>query len=228
MHDKEQLILIKGTRDGLTIYINDVCLFDDALSELRHILTSTQTQKNEPNVSVMVSLGNRYLHKEQQEDLRKIIEEENNFYLQSCESNLIQRDEALEWLAQDEINVINQIIRSGQVLEVHGHLLLIGDVNPGGKIVSTGNIYVLGKLNGIAHAGSEGDTQAVIISSYMNPSQLRIANYISRAPDYETEGVYMECGFIDEEQDKIMIDKLQVLSHKRKSLSGFERRMLNG
>src|SRR5699024_1940944 len=118
--------------------------------------------------------------------------------------------------------------RSGQVLEVTGNLLLIGDVNPGGRVIATGNIYIMGQLNGIAHAGSEGDTQAVIVASYMKPNQLRIADYISRAPDYEPQGVYMECGFIDEEQDKIMIDRLQVLTQRRKSLSGFERRMLNG
>lgn len=38
----------------------------------------------------------------------------------------------------------------------------------------------------------------------------------------------MECGIIDEEQDKIIIDSLKVLSRKRKEISGFERRINNG
>lgn len=62
----------------------------------------------------------------------------------------------------------------------------------------------------------------------MKPTQLRIADYISRAPDYESDGVYMECGLIDEEQDKIVIDRIQVLSRNRREISGFERRILNG
>ncbi len=86
----------------------------------------------------------------------------------------------------------------------------------------------MGNLLGIAHAGANGDRDAVIAASYMKPNQLRIADYISRAPDYDSEGVYMECGLIDEEQDKIVIDRLQILSRKRKDISGFERRMLNG
>lgn len=228
MVKKQQLILIKGTREGLTLFIDDTCSFEEALAELRETLTSSQRQKDEPNVPVTVKLGNRYLHKEQLDKLENIIEEGNNFTLQSCDSNLITREEALTWLANDEIKSINRIVRSGQVLEVTGDLLLIGDVNPGGKVISTGNVYIMGKLNGIAHAGSDGDYQAIIVASYMKPSQLRIADYISRAPDYEPQGIYMECGYIDEKQDKIMIDRLQVLTQKRKSLSGFERRMLNG
>lgn len=228
MHERKPYILIKGTRNGLTLIIDDTCSFEEAMSELRNKLSSNKNQKDEPLVPVSVELGNRYLHKNQQEQLMHIIEQENNFTLHSCESNLIQKEEALEWLANDKIKSVNRIVRSGQVLEVTGHLLLIGDVNPGGKVMSTGNIYIMGQLNGVAHAGCHGDTQAIIAASYMKPSQLRIAHYISRAPDYETDGVYMECGFIDEELDKIIIDRLQVLTQKRQSLSGFERRMLNG
>ncbi|HLT55998.1 MAG TPA: septum site-determining protein MinC, partial [Bacillota bacterium] len=123
---------------------------------------------------------------------------------------------------------VRKIVRSGQVLEITGDLLLIGDVNPGGKVVSTGNVYILGNLYGIAHAGAAGDRKAIIAASYMKPTQLRIADYISRAPDYESDGVYMECGLIDEEQDKIVIDRIQVLSRNRREISGFERRILNG
>ncbi|KHE70608.1 septum site-determining protein MinC, partial [Halobacillus sp. BBL2006] len=81
---------------------------------------------------------------------------------------------------------------------------------------------------GIAHAGVEGDTQAVIAASYMQPSQLRIADQMSRSPDYESEGLYMESGFVDEEQGKIRIDKLQEIVKKRPDLASFERRMTNG
>lgn len=86
----------------------------------------------------------------------------------------------------------------------------------------------MGQLLGIAHAGADGDEDAVIAASYMKPSQLRIAGYISRAPDYESDGVYMEYGYIDKSQNKIMIDQLKVLSRKRVDVSGFERRIQNG
>src|SRR5690625_6862567 len=89
MVKKQQLILIKGTREGLTLFIDDTCSFEEALAELRETLTFSQRQKDEPNVPVTVKLGNRYLHKEQLNKLENIIEEGNNFTLQSCDSNYI-------------------------------------------------------------------------------------------------------------------------------------------
>src|SRR5699024_10836560 len=125
-------------------------------------------------------------------------------------------------LKRNEIKTINRIVRSGQVVEVEGDLLLIGDVNPGAQVKATGNIFVLGNLLGIAHAGVNGNEDAVIAASFMNPTQLRIANYLSRAPDYVSEGVYMECGYLDKE--KIVIDRLQALPYVRKELRGLEGR----
>jgi septum site-determining protein MinC len=225
---EEQMITIKGTRDGITMIIDDACSFDSALRELKEKITFSRPNKDEPIVSVTVQLGNRYLTEEQKDRLRDLISGENRFKIQAFESDVIRREEAMAWKEESEVKPVNRIIRSGQVLKVTGDLLLIGDVNPGGTVVSTGNIYIMGNLRGIAHAGAEGDCKAIIAASYMKPSQLRIADFISRAPDYESDGVYMECGLIDEKQNKIIIDRLQVLPYLRKDLSGFERRMQNG
>ncbi|WP_425516472.1 septum site-determining protein MinC [Ornithinibacillus massiliensis] len=224
----KQYVTIKGTRDGLTLFIDDRCSFEEACRELQEKLSVNHSKKDEQVVPVTINLGNRYLYDDQREQLENIITEKKQFTVQTIESNVILRDEALAMLEDTEIKVYNRIVRSGQVLEVSGDVLLIGDVNPGGKVVSTGNIYIMGSLHGIAHAGVNGDHNAIITASYMNPSQLRIADYISRAPDYQSDGVYMECGLIDTEKDKIIIDRLQVLTHKRKRLSGFERRIING
>ncbi|MCK9911653.1 hypothetical protein MXD81_21035, partial [Microbacteriaceae bacterium K1510] len=84
--------------------------------------------------------------------------------------------------------------------EYDGDILLLGDVNPGGTVKSTGSIYVLGSLRGIAHAGINGDDQVIIAAASMLPTQLRIAQVISR-PGEEwaentgaTEFAYLEDG----------------------------------
>lgn len=228
MLEKKQLIIIKGTREGLTLFIDESCSFEEAVIELKDKIIASRPKRDEPLVSVKVKLGNRYLVEAQKDQIGKIIGGENRFIIHSIQSDVVRREDALRWQEDSEVKTINRIVRSGQVIEVNGDLLLVGDVNPGGKVSSTGNIYIMGSLQGIAHAGSDGDRDAFIAASYMNPSQLRIADYISRAPDYESDGVYMECGLIDETQDKIIIDRLQALPHKRKELSGFERRMQNG
>ncbi|WP_440895990.1 septum site-determining protein MinC [Amphibacillus sp. Q70] len=227
MIGKNQYITIKGTRDGLTLYLDDSCSFDNLINELDKALSYDELDVEQTLVRINVQLGNRLLHSEQEEQLRQLIRQKNKLVIQDIESNVILKKDAIKWKEESDVQVLTKTIRSGQVIEVTGDLLLIGDVNPGGTVKATGNIFIMGNLRGIAHAGYQGNTAAVIMASYMNPVQLRIASLYSRSPDYETEGVYMECGYIDE-SNKIVIDRLQVVAKKRPELNGFERSVING
>ncbi|WP_146812715.1 septum site-determining protein MinC [Halobacillus faecis] len=223
-----QKVMIKGTRDGLTLHLDDQCSYSSLLKELQNQLSMNGLTDEHPMIRVTIKLGNRYLNEEQKEKLTEVVREKQKLVVEKIESDVLTKKEALEWKENTEITPVAKTVRSGQLVEVKGDLLLIGDVNPGGQIKATGNIFVMGSLRGIAHAGFEGDTNAVIASSYMQPSQLRIADQLSRSPDYESEGVYMECGFIDESMEKIRIDRIQEVVKKRPDLVSFERRMING
>lgn len=74
-------------------------------------------------------------------------------------------------------------LRSGQVLQAPGHVVLIGDAHAGSEIVAGGDIYVWGQLNGIAHAGVNGRKTAKIAAFKIEALQLRIADMIARRPD---------------------------------------------
>ena len=76
-------------------------------------------------------------------------------------------------------------LRSGQVVECAASVTLIGDVNPGAKIVSEGNIVVLGALKGNAHAGVNGNNDCFIFALDMSPIQLQIGQYYAKSPDKE-------------------------------------------
>jgi septum site-determining protein MinC len=62
-------------------------------------------------------------------------------------------------------------------------VILLGDVNPGAEIIAQGDILVLGRLRGVAHAGYGDNIQAVVVALRMEATQLRIADYIARLPD---------------------------------------------
>ena len=70
-------------------------------------------------------------------------------------------------------------VRSGDRISSDGNLCIIGDVNPGAFVSAKKNIYVWGKLLGIAFAGKGGNKNASISSLYLNPLQLRIADVIA-------------------------------------------------
>jgi septum site-determining protein MinC len=99
-------------------------------------------------------------------------------------------------------------LRAGQIKPHRGNILILGDVNPGAEVIATGDIVILGKLKGIAHAGAEGNTSAVIIALELQPLQLRIAGCIGRSPDEKPVKVNIpEIAKI--EDGKIVIHKLK-------------------
>lgn len=221
---KEQNVVIKGIKDGLTLYLDDQCSYEELKKELEErLLEKFQADTEHHLIQVKVQIGNRYLSDEQIEELKQLVRKTKNLIVDTIESNVISKTEAARIKAENEIVSVTRIVRSGQVLEVPGDLLLIGDVNPGGKVIAGGNIFILGSLKGIAHAGVRGNREAVITATIMKPTQLRINNCLNRAPDdIRTDtNREMECAYIDI-HNQIVIDRLQVLIHLRPNLTRLE------
>jgi len=79
--------------------------------------------------------------------------------------------------------VVQRTLRSGQSLRHPGHVVVIGDVNPGAEVVAGGNIVVWGRVRGLVHAGALGDEEAMVCALDLSPMQLRIAGHIARSPE---------------------------------------------
>jgi septum site-determining protein MinC len=94
--------------------------------------------------------------------------------------------------ASDEQNavLVRRTLRSGQSLRHGGHVVIIGDVNPGAEIVAAGDVVVWGRLRGIVHAGAGGDETAIVCALALAPMQLRISRHIGRLPDVELDRGY--------------------------------------
>ncbi len=94
--------------------------------------------------------------------------------------------------ARDEAVLVRRTLRSGRSVRHSGHVVVIGDVNPGAEIVAGGNVVVWGRLRGVVHAGApsatlqgsstNGDDNAVVCALDLSPTQLRIAHYIATSP----------------------------------------------
>ncbi|MFK9091304.1 septum site-determining protein MinC [Bacillus salipaludis] len=221
---KRQNVTIKGTKEGLVLHLDDTCSYEELKKELDQKLSANSRTQEERNlISVKVNVGNRYLTDVQREELKDLIRQKKNLMVDDIESDVITKEEAERLKAENEVMTVSSIIRSGQVLKAPGDVLLIGDVNPGGTVVAGGNIFIMGSLKGVAHAGCFGNEQAVIAASSMKPTQLKISDSINRAPDtvQGNEKREMECAYIDEDQ-KIIVDRLQVLIHLRPNLNRFE------
>lgn len=212
-------ITIKGTKDGLVFLLDDECEFDALLDELGTKLDKHAQQFTGPIIHVFIKLGDRQLDEDDQERIRAVLRKQGNLLIQSLESNPPASDGALP--IKPGLHTVATIVRSGQTLEFDGSLLLLGDINPGGVVRCTGDVYVLGALRGMAHAGSAGNEDAIIAASSMTPTQLRIADVISRPPDEWTSAEpWMEYAFLKD--GTMAIDKISGLSRHRKEVMQFK------
>jgi len=81
-------------------------------------------------------------------------------------------------LTGDEAVLVRRTLRSGHNINYFGHVIVVGDVNPGAEIVAGGDIVVWGRLRGTVHAGADGNKNAIICALDLSPTQLRIADQI--------------------------------------------------
>ena len=105
----------------------------------------------------------------------------------------------------------NGTVRSGDRISSNGNLFIIGDVNPGAIVSAKKNIYVWGKLFGIAFAGCGGNNNSYIASLYLRPLQLRIADIIAIGPEDKPNNYYPEIALID---NKTIIIKPYLIENK--------------
>ena len=87
-------------------------------------------------------------------------------------------------------------VRSGIEVRHPGTVVIWGDLNPGGIVIAAGDIIVCGCLRGIAHAGAQGNRECCIMALRMEPTQLRIADIVARAPESPPEKVEPEVAYL--------------------------------
>ncbi|WP_239254995.1 septum site-determining protein MinC [Listeria ilorinensis] len=218
-------VQIKGTKDGIQIFLNDQAGVSELEEELLILL---REQKQAPyggeKLPVQVSIGNRLFSEEEEQRIAKIIKENSQMDIKSFYSNVMTKEAAKKWKEEDQVYRMATIIRSGQIIHVPGDFLLIGDINPGGQIRADGSIYILGKIKGIVHAGFSGDQRSVVAGKFLYPSQVRIAEKYYRFDDEaykEVEDTTLSSAYVNEKEE-VIIDEIHNIRKVRPEISNFE------
>ena len=106
-------------------------------------------------------------------------------------------DSFLKHSKHSEDTIHKGTIRSGNRISSNGDLYVIGDVNPGAIVTAKYNIYVWGKLLGIASAGKDGNNNSFIASLYLHPLQLRISEIVAVGPKEKPRYQYPEIAILE-------------------------------
>jgi septum site-determining protein MinC len=196
MEETNSLIQIKGLRDGLLVSLNDAP-WDEQLSVLISRIDAQPSFFQGARLALDVS--SQVLHVNELVDLRdKLSERGIQLWAVLSESPTTEqtsqllglatrvskprpqesRDFAVDDLGEGTALFIDRTLRSGTRIEFAGHVVVLGDVNPGAEIIAEGNVIVWGRLRGVVHAGKTDRREVVVCALDFSPMQLRIADEV--------------------------------------------------
>lgn len=173
-------ILFKGTKDGVIVMVKGS---GDYLS-VKHALNEKLCNAGDffKGSKLYMDFSNANIGEEEQKMIKNQIMEDYGVAVQDINTKV---NRMFTGTYEGRTRFIRSTIRSGQNIEFPGNIVIIGDVNAGSQVVAGGNIIVLGTLRGVVHAGASGNEKGIIAAFSLQPTQLRIAGLISRAPDGE-------------------------------------------
>lgn len=207
-------VIIKGNKYGIIVVLNPDLPFD----ELKLIITEKfkESSKFFENAKMAISFEGRNLSNEEQRDILDIIGENTDMHIVCVMENDPDTEENFKKTVEQKLMELSNstgqfykgILRSGASLEFETSVIIIGDVNHGARVVSKGNIIVLGSLKGNAFAGATGNTNSFVVALDMSPTQIRIADTIARAPDNPVKQEFKETKIAFLEDGNIYIEPL--------------------
>ncbi len=175
-------IAIKGNKQGLVMHIDSTSSLEEISSELECRLQEGGAFFN--GARVQLDLGERQGHPEEIDEIKRVFGSYGIIFDGIAPLSTPIKD-SKKYPEQKETRalIVHRTLRSGQSINYHGTVVVLGDINPGAEVIATGEIVVLGKLRGVAHAGAAGDISASVTAASLEASQLRIGPFVSRSPD---------------------------------------------
>jgi septum site-determining protein MinC len=197
MSETNSLIQIKGLRDGLLVSL------DDAPWEQQRVALLAQVDSQPTffqGARLALDVASQVLRVNELVELRDQLSErgialwavisespttEKTAQLLGLATRISKprpeenRKFSVEDLGEETALFLNRTLRSGTRIEFSGHVVVLGDVNPGAEIIAEGNVIIWGRLRGMVHAGAKGNRNAVICALDLSPTQLRIAEEVS-------------------------------------------------
>ncbi len=183
-------ILVKSFSNGITIVCSPEADYEEILSSSAEHFKNTA--KFFRNASLSLRLQGRLFTEEEIDQLVDIIEEAASVRIigvsladhdpeEEKKDRLKKIEKQIPYLAK----MIKGPIRNGQIIREEVSLVIDGDVHAGANVYSAGNILVLGRLEGLAHAGYPEDESSFVAADIFHPAGIWIGR---------TEGLDLERG----------------------------------
>ena len=194
----DNTVTIKGGKKGITVVLDKECSFLELKKKLEEKFEASAKFFNDANLAL--TFEGRNLSSREENELIEVINKVSDLnilcVINNNQTTVMQDkiDEILESQLTQRLNSIDKpchfykgTLRSGQIFETEGSAVILGDVNPGGKVVAGDNVVVLGSLKGYISAGcnDSSNSNAFVYALEMKPMQIQIGDIIARSQDSE-------------------------------------------
>ena len=223
----KQPVVIKANNFGLLIILDPDLEFDALLKAVGEKFKESAKFFNDADMAVAFE-GRKLTLEEEEQIIDTITSNSSIHIICTIDDDPVKEKKfknKLDRLAISEDLSLTKIhrgyFRSGQMMEFDTGVIIIGDINPGAKVIAKGSIIIIGALKGEAEAGVGGNNDAFIIALDMNPIQLRIGSKIARCADNSSTISKSKClspqvAFVEndniciEDLDKNVLDSLKL------------------
>ena len=155
-------VVIKGNKYGIAVVMDDTVPFDELKENLLDKFKSAAKFFDKANMAG--SCEGRKLSPKEERECLDIISENSDLNIVCVIDNDELREKYFKKAVEDKLEELSShtgqfykgTLRSGQMLESDSSLIILGDVNPGGKVIAKGNVIILGALKGNVYAGAGG------------------------------------------------------------------------
>lgn len=180
-------VIIKSNKYGIIVILDDKLPFDELLQAVADKFSESANFFKDAKMAL--TFRGRTLMKHQEREIINAIVNNSKIHI-LCVVDERKEDEeyykqavaaAREELDRRDGQFYKGTLRAGQILEVETSIIVLGDVNPGGNVISKGNIVVLGSCRGNVYAGASGNRESFVAALIMKPNQIRIADKIARS-----------------------------------------------
>jgi septum site-determining protein MinC len=234
--DPNLQVRIKTEKGNLYIYLpNEIkkegSIISYAWSEITQQIQqrlSGDSRSWDPNTPVRILANDRLLDTTQIQELADILLQANlrlkRFYTKrrqtavavvTCGFSVEQQTAQQALISEASANLlvadpmyVQMTLRSGTEIRHDGSVIVMGDMNPGSVVIADGDILVWGKLRGTVHAGAGGNAGSIVVAIQMQPSQIRIAEFVARGPSNVPAQFFPEVAYVTP-QGKISITQAQ-------------------
>ena len=177
-------VFLRGRNDGYEIEIPAERNFELSLQELTTLLEKVRAEDTSTReIDFKGRTGRRILTDEQRQRLYALVGQFEHFKIIEVTADVMDQTTVAALLKSKALHFVPQVIRSGQEVFYEGDVIVLGSVHQGATLMASRNIYVVGAVEGILHAGFPDNSEAIIAGDLRQAAQLRISDLVEIVAD---------------------------------------------